>query len=46
MRAGWLAYIEIRVEVLNRTDRELTAAEHHRLDAGLITSAHHRAELL
>ena len=41
-----LAHTEIRIEVLSRTDRELTASEHHRLDAGPITSAHHRAELL
>lgn len=41
-----LARIEIRLEVLSRTDRELTAYEHHRLDAGPITSAHYRAELL
>lgn len=41
-----LAHIEIRFEVLSRTDRELTASEHRRLDADPITSAHHRAELL
>jgi hypothetical protein len=41
-----LAHIEIRFEVLSRTDRELTASEHRRLDADPVTSAHHRAELL
>jgi hypothetical protein len=41
-----LAHTKIRIEVLDRTDRELTASEHYRLDAGPITSAHHRAELL
>jgi hypothetical protein len=41
-----LAHTEIRIEVLSSTDHELTASEHHRLDTGPITSAHHRAELL
>jgi hypothetical protein len=41
-----LAHIEICFEMLSRTDRELTASEHRRLDADPITSAHHRAELL
>ena len=41
-----LAHIEIRFEVLSRTDRELTASEHRRLDADPSTVAHHRAELL
>ena len=41
-----LAHTKIRIEALNRTDRELTASEHYRLDARPITSAHHRAELL
>jgi hypothetical protein len=41
-----LAHTEIRIEVLSSTDRELTASEHHRLDASPITSAHRRAELL
>ncbi len=41
-----LAHTEIRIEVLSRTDRELTASEHRRLNAGPITFAHHRAELL
>jgi hypothetical protein len=40
-----LAHTEICIEVLSSTDRELTASEHHRLDAGAITSAHHRTEL-
>jgi len=41
-----LAHIEIRFEMLSRTDRELTATEHRRLDADPATVAHHRAELL
>jgi hypothetical protein len=41
-----LAHIEIRFEVLSRTDRELTASAHRRLDADPATVAHHRAELL
>jgi hypothetical protein len=41
-----LARTEIHIEVLSRTDRELTASEYHRLDVGPITSAHHCAELL
>jgi hypothetical protein len=41
-----LAHIEIRFEVLSRTDRELTASEHRRLDADPSTVSHHRAELL
>ena len=41
-----LAHTEICIEALSRTDRELTAYEHRRLDADPVTSAHHRAELL
>jgi chorismate-pyruvate lyase len=41
-----LAEIEIRFDVLSRTNRELTASEHRRLDADPATVAHHRAELL
>jgi chorismate-pyruvate lyase len=41
-----LGHTEIRIEVLSSAYRELTASEHHRLDADPITSAHHRAELL
>jgi hypothetical protein len=41
-----LAHIEIHFEVLSRTDRELTASECRKLDAGPATVAHHRAELL
>jgi hypothetical protein len=41
-----LAHIEIGFEMLSRTDRELTASEYRRLDAGPVTSAHHRAGLL
>jgi hypothetical protein len=41
-----LAHIEICFEVLSRTDRELTASEHRRLDADPVNVAHHRAELL
>jgi len=41
-----LAHTKIRIEVLSRTDRELTTSEHHWLNAGPITSAHHCAELL
>jgi hypothetical protein len=41
-----LADTKIRIEVLSRTDRELTASEHRRLDADPATVAHHRAELL
>jgi hypothetical protein len=41
-----LARTQIRIEVLGRADRELTAAEHHRLDAGPITAGHHRTGLL
>jgi hypothetical protein len=41
-----LAHTQIRIEVLGRTDRELTAAEHYRLDAGPITAGHHRTGLL
>jgi hypothetical protein len=37
-----LAHTQIRIEVLGRVDRELTAAEYYRLDAGLITAGHHR----
>ena len=32
--------------MLGRADRELTAAEHYRLDAGPITAGHHRSGLL
>jgi len=41
-----LARTQIRIEVLGRADRELTAAEHYRLDAGPITTGHHRTGLL
>ena len=41
-----LAHTQIRIEVLGRGDRELTAAEHYRLDAGPITAGHHRTGLL
>lgn len=41
-----LARTQIRIEVLGRADRELTAAEHYRLDAGPITAAHYRTGLL
>jgi hypothetical protein len=41
-----LARTQIRIEVLGRADRELTAAEHCRLDAGPITAGHHRTGLL
>jgi hypothetical protein len=41
-----LARSQIRIEVLGRADRELTAAEHRRLDAGPITAGHHRTGLL
>jgi hypothetical protein len=41
-----LAHTEIRIEVLSRTDRELTASEHYTLHAGPTTSAHHYGELL
>ena len=41
-----LARAQIRIEVLGRADRELTAAEHCRLDAGPITAGHHRTGLL
>jgi hypothetical protein len=41
-----LAHTQIRAEVLSRTDRELTASEHRRLNADPVTSAHHGAELL
>jgi hypothetical protein len=41
-----LARTRIRIEVLGRADRELTAAEHYRLDAGPITAGHHRTGLL
>lgn len=41
-----LARTQIRIEVLGRADRELTAAERHRLDAGPITAGHHRTGLL
>jgi hypothetical protein len=41
-----LGRTQIRIEVLGRIDRELTAAEHYRLDAGPITAGHHRTGLL
>jgi hypothetical protein len=41
-----LANTEIHIKVLSRTDRELTASEYDRLDAGQITSGHCRAGLL
>ena len=41
-----LARTQIRIEVLGRADRELTAGEHYRLDAGPITAGHHRTGLL
>ena len=41
-----LARTQIRIEVLGRTDRELTAAQHYRLDAGPITAGYHRTGLL
>ena len=41
-----LARTRIRIEVLGRADRKLTAAEHYRLDAGPITAGHHRTGLL
>lgn len=37
-----LACTPIRIEVLGRTDRVLTAAEHYRLDAGPIPAGHYR----
>ena len=41
-----LARTQIRIEVLGRADRELTAAEHYRLDAGPLTAGHYRTGLL
>jgi chorismate-pyruvate lyase len=41
-----LAHIEIRFEMLSRSDRELTASEHRRLNEDPGTFALHRAELL
>ncbi len=41
-----LARTQFRIEVLGRADRELTAAERYRLDAGPITAGHHRTGLL
>lgn len=41
-----LARTKISIEVLGRADRDLTAAEHFRLDAGPITAGHHRTGLL
>lgn len=41
-----LATTEIHIEVISRTDCELTASEHDRLDADPITSGHYRAGLL
>jgi hypothetical protein len=41
-----LARTRIRIEVLGLADRELTAAEHYRLDAGPITAGQYRTGLL
>ena len=41
-----LAHTQMRIEVLGRADRELTAAEHYRLDAGPLTAGQHRTGLL
>jgi hypothetical protein len=41
-----LAHTNVGIEVLNRTDRELTVSEHRRLDADPATVAHHHAGLL
>jgi hypothetical protein len=41
-----LARTQIRIEVLGRAERELTAAEHYRLEAGPVTAGHHRTGLL
>ena len=41
-----LAHTRTRAEILSRADRELTASEHHRLDAGLISAGHCRTGLL
>jgi chorismate-pyruvate lyase len=41
-----LARTTVRIEVLGRADRELTAGEHHRLEAGPITTGHYRSGLL
>jgi hypothetical protein len=41
-----LAHTEIRIEVISRTDRNLTASEHYQLDADPITSGQHHAGLL
>jgi hypothetical protein len=41
-----LAHSQIRIEVLGRADRELTSAEHYRLDAGPIMAGQHRTGLL
>lgn len=41
-----LARTPIRIEVLGRADRELTAAEHYRLEAGPSTTGHYRSGLL
>jgi len=38
-----LARTQIRIEVLSRADRELTTAEHYRLEAGPITAGPHAA---
>jgi len=46
LRLEQLARTQIRIEVLSRADRELTAAEHCRLDAGPIRAGHHRTCLL
>ena len=41
-----LAQAGTRAEMLDRTDRELSASEHYRLEAGLITFGHCRTGLL
>jgi len=41
-----LAHTEMRIEVISRTDSDLTASEHYQLDADLITSGQHHAGLL
>ena len=41
-----LARTEISIEVISRTDRDLTASEHYQLDADPITSGQHHAGLL
>jgi len=41
-----LAHTEIRIELLSRSDRALTASERYMLDSGPMTSAHHSVELV